>query len=89
MAAPGRGEIEATRKALAGSRLEANTVTNQVVSVAANGGPGDPGTRAYGGDDRVAVYYQEEFSGNFPPDYLAKGGVADIISLDDFEGGVR
>jgi RHS repeat-associated protein len=40
-----------------------------------------------GGRGRIAVYYQNTFTGSFTPQYLQKGNTADSIFQDDLESG--
>ncbi len=48
---------------------------------------GTPYFSTAGGFGRIAVYYQNSFSGNFTPHYLQKQDTPDSIFQDDFDDG--
>jgi hypothetical protein len=65
-------------------RVEGHDVTLNSINVQ-GGSPYD--TYGYGGLGRVAVYYENSFSGNFTPGYLQKLDQPDTIFNSDFESG--
>ncbi|MBU0513002.1 MAG: hypothetical protein KJ638_15045, partial [Chloroflexi bacterium] len=65
-------------------RVEGHDVALNTVSL--QGGSASD-AYGYGGQGRIAVYYENTFSGNFTPGYLQKLNTADTIFNDDFESG--
>ena len=63
-------------------RVEGNTISLKEAN--ANGNTAN----VAGGAGRIAVYYQNTYSGNLSPaGYVQKGTLPDSIFSDDFEGG--